>query len=117
MNVVKIKQFYKEHKKEIALGILGIGVGIICGGKIYRILNQKPHAVSGLDDSDHIANYIDLLQYGIKHDANGVYRGYLAPVNYTISDLGSVGKDLCSARTDVSINDKLIGVSLITKGS
>lgn len=117
MNIVKIKQFCKEHKKEIALAVLGIGVGIIYGGKADSILNKKPHThkISSLEISGHMNDYADLLQYGIKNNGDGIYRGYIAPFNYTIADLGTVGKALCSSRTDVSMKDKLIGVSLITK--
>lgn len=115
MNVVKIKSFCKEHKKEIALGILGIGIGVICGGKVYQILSKQPRKVAALDNPDHIINYIDLLQDAIKHDADGVYNGYIGNEKYTISDLGTIGKALCSSRTEVSMKDKLIGVSLIVK--
>lgn len=115
MNVVKIKKFCKEHKKEILLGSLGIGVGIVLGGKIHKPVNKSNYKTMSPDDPDQIVKYIDLLQYSIKHSADGVYRGYMADANYTISDLGAIGKDLCSNRPEVSINDKVIGVSLITK--
>lgn len=118
MNVVKIKEFYKEHKKEIVLGALGLGAGIICGGKLYQCIKPKPQ-VNGFTKKkvveDHIIDFINLLQYSLDNGAECIYRGYVTNQNYTVSDLGAAGIDLCSEMSNVSINDKVIGLSVITK--
>lgn len=118
MNVVKIKEFCKEHKKEIALGALGLGAGIICGGKIYQHVKPKPQ-VNGIAKKqtveDHINDFLDLLQYSLDNGAECVYRGYVADQNCTVSDLGAAGIGLCSEMSNVSMNDKVIGISVLTK--
>lgn len=118
MNVVKIKEFCKEHKKEIALGALGLGAGIICGGKIYQHVKPKPQ-VNGIAKKqtveDHISDFLDLLQYSLDNGAECVYRGYVADQNCTVSDLGAAGIGLCSEMSNVSMNDKVIGISVLTK--
>lgn len=118
MNVVKIKEFCKEHKKEIVLGALGLGAGIICGGKIYQHVKPKPQ-VNGIAKKqvveDHIIDFLNLLQYSLDNGAEGIYRGYIANENCTVSDLGAIGESLCSEMSNVSMNDKVIGISVLTK--
>lgn len=116
MNVVKIKEFYKEHKKEIVLGALGLGAGIICGGKIYRTVKQKQNLTAIETEAvDHICNYIDLLQYAVDNGGDAVNIGYMKPDDTTISKLGAIGEHLCSINKNISINDKIVGLSVITK--
>lgn len=113
----KVKQWMKDHKKEIIIGVVAAGGTALYflgkGGKIKGVkagLRLSFGFLDGEEDGDY---------YGIQSKSNHYTNLTLHNPGYTVGDLGKIGEELMknipSLTKDVSINRLNANFNVIKK--
>lgn len=113
----KVKQWMKDHKKEIIIGVVAAGGTALYflgkGGKIKGVkagLRLSFGFLDGEEDGD---------PYGIKSNSNCYTNLTLRNPGYTVGDLGKIGAELMksipSLTKDVPINRLNANFNVIKK--
>ena len=94
-NKEKIKAFVKDHKKEIALGVVGVGagvVGLVIGKKVRSDIKAQPKYIEVVGTNSDL--FHDMI-VELKNAREGGKETFLSmDYPYKISDLGKLGKDM-----------------------